>query len=171
MHEFKTLSGRLIEARRYLTRAARLRDHDPARERWELWLTTADGQEEKHVVASRLMPARSGHAVTLILLGDEPVGMFNLDAGYRVNFARADPALLLRPVDVAFVVFGALASILASAFTGPAIFVLAVPVLALYMPALAAVRLRNRSVLQRQVDRLLDQMQVDHVVRPFRRRS
>jgi hypothetical protein len=101
MHEFKTLSGRLIEARRYLTRAARLRDHDPARERWELWLTTADGQEEKHVVASRLMPARSGHAVTLILLGDEPVGMFNLDAGYRVNFARADPTLLLRPVDVA----------------------------------------------------------------------
>jgi hypothetical protein len=46
MHEFKTQSGRLIEARRYLTRAARLRDHDPARERWELWLTTTDGQEE-----------------------------------------------------------------------------------------------------------------------------
>ena len=40
-----------------------------------------------------------------------------------------------------------------------------------YIPALAAVRLRNRSVLQRQVDRLLYQIQVDHVVRPFRRRS
>ena len=44
MHECKTLSGRLTEARRDLTRAARLRDHDPTRERWELWLTTADGQ-------------------------------------------------------------------------------------------------------------------------------
>lgn len=63
-------------------------------------------------------PARSGHAVTLILLDDEPVGMFNLDAAYRVNFARADPTLLLRPVDAALVVFGALASIVASALTG-----------------------------------------------------
>ncbi len=101
MREFKTLSGRLIQARRYRTQAVRLRDCDPARERWELWLTTADGQEEKHVVASRLMPARSEHGVTLIPLDDEPFGMFNLDAGYRVNFARGDSALLLRPVDVA----------------------------------------------------------------------
>ncbi len=45
--------------------------------------------------------------------------MFNQDAGYRVNFARADPALLLRTVDAAVVVFGALASIVASAFRGP----------------------------------------------------
>ena len=87
------------------------------------------------------------------------------------EFPFLDPALLLLPVDVFLVVFGALASIVTSAFTGPAVFVLAVPLLALYIPALAAVRLRNRSVLQRQVDRLLDQMQVDHVVRPFRRRS
>lgn len=115
-------------------------------------------------------PARSGHAVTLILLDDEPVCMFNLDAAYRVNFARADPTLL-RPVDAALVVFGALASIVASALTGPAMFVLDVPVLALYIPALAAVRLRSRSVLQRQVAGLLDQMQVDQFVRPFRRRS
>ena len=87
------------------------------------------------------------------------------------EFPVLDPALLLLPVDVFLVVFGALASIVTSTFTGPAVFVLAVPLLALYMPALAAVRLRNRSVLQRQVDRLLDQMEVDHVVRPFRRRS
>lgn len=82
-----------------------------------------------------------------------------------------NPALLLRPADVALVVFGALAAIVASALIDPAIFAVAVPLLALYIPGLAAIRMRNRRVLQRRVDRLPDRMHLDHVVRPFRRRS
>ena len=45
MYVLETLTGRLIEARRYLNRIPDLRDDDPSRERWELWLADASNHE------------------------------------------------------------------------------------------------------------------------------
>jgi len=169
MHKFETTTGRIVDIRRFLTRPTRLRDF-PAHERWELWLAGADGAEQKYIVASRVLPARTGHAVTLLLAGnDELVGLYNLDAGYRVNFAREEPELLLQAKDVAVAVFGALGTLIGSGFAGPGILWLAVPALLLYVPVKMMARLRRRQILQRQVDQLLDQMQFDRVVRPFRK--
>jgi hypothetical protein len=39
MYEFTTISGRVIEARRYMNRWPRLNEPDPAQERWEVWIT------------------------------------------------------------------------------------------------------------------------------------
>ena len=171
MYDLETVSGRIVEARRYLNRAPRISEHDPSRERWELWLTAPDGGEHKFMVSSGSMPARVGHAVTLVHVQQAPVGLYNLDTGMYVNFTRADPALLLRAADVAVVVFGAFASVAMEVVAGPWVFMLAVPCLALYIPCKAMLRLFARRVLQRDVDALLEQIQTDQVVRPFRRRT
>ena len=67
MYEFTTISGRVIEARRYMNRWPRLNEPDPARERWEVWISERSSSEVKLTVASRIMPARCGQSVTLVV--------------------------------------------------------------------------------------------------------
>ena len=93
MQNFNAVGGRIIEIRRHVTPLG-LYGHDAAHERWELWIETPDGTEEKHVVATRSMSARRGHRVVLALDAGAPVGMVNLSTRVRVNVARSDPPLL-----------------------------------------------------------------------------
>jgi hypothetical protein len=118
MYVLETLTGRLIEARRYLNRIPGLSDDDPSRERWELWLADASNHEHKIVVYSRCMPARAGHAVTVIHYGGRGVGLYNLSIGMRVNFVLENPIALLRSIDVVVIVFGTFGALDGSAPTG-----------------------------------------------------
>jgi hypothetical protein len=115
--------------------------------------------------------AKRACRVTLILLGDEPVGMFNLNAGYRVNFAGADPGLLLRPVDVAFVVFGGTRLDRGVDVHRPGHLRACRAVAGVLHPGLGCGTPEVTQCAAAPGRRLLDQMQVDHVVKPFRRRS
>ena len=100
MYEFTTISGRVIEARRYMNRWPRLNEPDPAQERWEVWISERSNSEVKLTVASRAMPARCGHSVTFVVdnVGNtlyseasnsnffRPAPGRNLTAAYRVDF-------------------------------------------------------------------------------------
>ena len=89
LYEFTTISGRVIEARRCMNRWPRFNEPDPAQERWKVWISERSSSEVKLTVASRSMPARCGHSVTLVLADDRRVGMVNLTVGACVNFTRA----------------------------------------------------------------------------------
>jgi hypothetical protein len=58
MYDIQTFTGRIIELRRFMNRRPRITEHDPSRERWEVWLAAPDGSEHKFIVGSRSMPAR-----------------------------------------------------------------------------------------------------------------
>jgi hypothetical protein len=121
MQNFNAVGGRIVEIRRYVTPLG-LYGHDAGRERWELWIKTTDGTEEKHVVATRSMSARRGHRVVLALDAGAPVGMVNLSTRVRVNVARSNPPLLHRPLDIVVPVGLTLASLFAAAVVAPWLF-------------------------------------------------
>lgn len=171
MYEFSTISGRVIEARRYMNRWPRLNQPDPAQERWEVWISERASSEVKLTVASRAMPARCGHSVTFVVADDRPVGMVNLTIGASVNFTRADPMPLLQSRDVIWPVFMSFGGMMLAAFTSPLILVGALPLAVLYVPAVVVARWLVRGRLQNQVDVRLGQVRSEGVVRPFPKRS
>lgn len=170
MYVLETLTGRVIEARRYLNRIPGLRDDDPSRERWELWLADASNREHKIVVYSRCMPARAGHAVTLIHYGGRGVGLYNLSIGMRVNFVLENPIALLRSIDVVVIVFGTFGALMAGAYWHPMVWLVGLPLLALYAPVAMLSRRHYQVSLANQIEEMLDPIQVEDVVKPFKPR-
>lgn len=171
MYEFTTISGRVIEARRYMNRWPRLNEPDPAQERWEVWISERSSSEVKLTVASRAMPARCGHSVTFVVADDRPVGMVNLTIGASVNFTRADPMPVLQSRDVIWPVFMSLGGLMLAAFTSPLVLVAAVPLAILYAPIIVVARWLVRGRLQSQIDVRLGQIRTEDVVRPFPKRN
>ena len=167
MYEFTTISGRVIEARRYMNRWPRLNEPDPAQERWEVWISERPSGEVKLTVASRAMPARCGHSVTFVVADDRPVGMANLTIGASVNFTRADPMPVLQSRDVVWPVFMSLGGLMLAGVTSPLVLVVAVPLAVLYVPIIVVARWLVRGQLQSQVDTRLSQVRTENVVRPF----
>lgn len=168
MAPIRASTGRIVDLHRYLTRAPRLTDHDPCRERWELWIATPAGHEQKFIAYSRTMPARVGHSAQVLYIGGTAVGLYNLTTGDRVNFARADPALLVRRIDGA-VLLVCLAGIAVGATAGPLLSIVAGALLVFYLPPVVVCRWLVRTALQLGVARRLHVMEQEHVVRPFRR--
>lgn len=121
MHDYKTVSGRIIEIRRYVTPLG-LYGQDTRWERWELWIKTPSGAEEKLIVESRSIPARRGHLVVLALEAGAPVGLVNLTTRRSLNFARTDPPYLYRPLDIAVPVGLMFASLFAATTFPPGLF-------------------------------------------------
>lgn len=171
MYEFTTISGRVIEAKRYMNRWPRRNEPDPAQERWEVWISERSSSEVKLTVASRAMPARCGHSVTFVVADDRPVGMVNLTIGASVNFTRADPMPVLQSRDVIWPVFMSLGGLMLAAFTSPLVLVLAVPLAVLYVPTVVVARWLVRARLQRDVDLRLSHVRTEEVVRLFPKRS
>ena len=171
MYEFTTISGRVIEARRYMNRWPRLNEPHPAQERWEVWISERSSSEVKLTVASRAMPARCGHSVTFVVADDRPVGMVNMTIGASVNFTRADPMPVLQSRDVVWPVFMSLGALMLSAVTSPLVLVVAVPLGVLYLPVIVVARWLVRGRLQNQVDVKLGQVRTADVVRQFPKRS
>lgn len=150
MRKFWYITGELAEVQRYINVPMRRCEQYPARERREFWIAADDGRDIKLVVHSRVMPARRGHQVNVLLLGDWVVGLANLTTGRQVNFVSEDPPLLLRKCD-ALAVLGILTGGLATAFAWDVrSLVLTVPVVLVYLPLrvlgrwLATCRLRGQ---------------------------
>ncbi len=158
MSKFWYVTGELTEVQRYINVPMRWCEQYPARERREFWLARTDGidQDVKLVVHSRSMPARRGHEVCVLLLGEQVVGLVNLSTGRRINFIAADPPLLLRRCDVlATVGVFAVGIILAASWEVWSL-MLTAPLGLLYIPCSALGRLLWRTRLRGQVDRGLD---------------
>jgi hypothetical protein len=170
MQDFSTVSGRIIEIRRYVTPLG-LYGQDARRERWELWIKTPNGSEEKLIVESRSMQARRGHHVVLALEAGAPVGLVNLTTRTRLNFARSDPPVLYRPLDIAVPVGLVFSSLFAATMFAPGLFLVTVPIAVLYVPFLMTARWLSRRSVQRRVEDMLDQIERDAPLPAERQRS
>ena len=157
MNKFEYVTGELTEVRRYINVPVRWCEQYPARERREFWLTRDDGerQELKLVVHSRSMPARRGHQVCVLLLGQQVVGLTNLSTGEQINFMRADPPLLLRRCDVLAAISIFTASVILAMGWNAHSLLLTLPFGMLYLPGRIMGRLLERMRLKLQVDHVM----------------
>lgn len=170
MRKFWSVSGQLVEVQRYINVPMRWCEQYPARERRELWISTTSGHEIKLVVHSRTMPARSGHQVTALLLGDKLVGLYNVSTGKEVNFVRADPPLLWRRCDAAAVVVLLVAGMGALAFSAWPAPLISLPLAVLYPPLAVTARFIWRCRTRAQIDQALDIVKGHPVPQPILRR-
>jgi hypothetical protein len=170
MRKFWSVSGQLVEVHRYVNVPMRWCEQYPARERRELWVSAANGQDVKLIVHSREMPARRGHQVTALLLGERLVGVYNASTEKQVNYVRADPPLLWRRCDAAVVAALSIASIAGYVFAAWPALLVSAPMAVLYAPLMVAVRLAWRCRIRLQVDRALGAVKGHEVAQPFLRR-
>ena len=170
MRKFWSFSGQLVEVHRYINVPMRWCEQYPARERRELWVSAANGQDVKLIVHSREMPARRGHQVTALLLGERLVGVYNASTGKQVNYVRTDPPLLWRRCDAATVAVLSIASIAGFVFSAWPALLVSAPTAMLYAPLMVAARLAWRCRMRLQVDRALGVVRGHEVAQPFLRR-
>ena len=170
MRKFWSVSGQLVEVQRYINVPMRWCEQYPARERRELWVSTTSGQDIKLIVHSSEMPARRGHQLTALLLGERLVGICNVSTGKQLNYLRTDPPLLWRRCDAAVVAALSVASIVAFAFPAWPALLISAPVALLYAPLTVARRLAWRCCTRMQVDRALEIVKGCEVAQPFLRR-
>lgn len=134
MRKFWYVTGELAEMQRYINVPMRWCEQYPARERREFWIAANDGRDIKLVVHSRVMPARRGHQVNVLLLGDWVVGLANLTTGRQVNFVSEDPPLLLRKCDALAVLVILAGGLVAAVAWDARSLLLTVPVVLMYLP-------------------------------------
>lgn len=116
------------------------------------------------------MPARRGHQVTALLLGERLVGICNVSSGRQVNYLRAHPPLLWRRCDAAAIAALSFAGIAAFAVPALPALLISVPMALLYAPLMVAVRVAWRYRTRAQVNRALAIVKGHQAARPFRRR-
>lgn len=116
------------------------------------------------------MPARRGHQVTALLLGERLVELYNASIGKEANFVRADPRLLWRRCDTASVVALPVASIAAFVFSAWSALLIGLLLALLYPPLVVTARLARRCRTRTQVDRALDFVKGQEIVPPILRR-
>ncbi|WP_295641343.1 hypothetical protein [uncultured Methylibium sp.] len=158
MRTFYWVSGELTEVQRFINVPMRWCEQYPARERRELWVSTPEGQDVKIVVHSRYLPARRGHGVDALLLGDVLVGLFNRSTGAGINFVRTDPPLLWRRCDAAVVVGAPVACVASYMLSSWPWLLAGVPAALLYGATVLCARLLRRWWVRAQVDSALRRM-------------
>src|SRR6218665_816017 len=163
MSKFWYVTGELTEVQRYINVPMHSCEQYPARERREFWLARTDGidQEVKLVVHSRSMPARRGHEVCVLLLGELALALVNLTTHHPAHITQLlppapPPPLLLRRCDVLAAVGIFVSGAIVAASWDVRSLLLTVPFGLLYLPSRVLGRLLWRTRLQRQVDRGLD---------------
>lgn len=159
MSKFLWVNGQLAEVQRFINVPMRWCEQYPARERRELWGTTADGLDIKLIVHSRLMPTRRGHLVLGVLHGGQLVGLRNLTTGEQVNFVRSDPPLLWRRCDGVGLALLVAASLMAWGAGWALAGAFATLLALLHAPALMVGRWIGRRLLAGGVDRAIDSAQ------------
>lgn len=152
MHTFTWVSGRLIEVQRFINVPMRWCEQYPARERRELWITTAEHRELKLVVHTRTMPARCGHEVICVLHQGQLMGLRNLTTGDRVSFVRSDPPLLWRRCDGARVAVLLLSAFAVWYVAGPAVGAVVGLCALLHPPSTLGARWMRRGLLMRAAE-------------------
>lgn len=157
MSELLAIHGHVVELRRHVNEHLRhLRPFMPT-ERYELWLRAPDGAERKFTLHTREMPARRGHEVSLITTQHNPprvLALANWTTVDGVNYARSEPAGVVRGVDLAGL---AAALVGASAWLGLVGLAFGLVVAPALMAAAAAVRWLARRRLAWLVDLAIDE--------------
>lgn len=155
MSSFMQLHGRVLDVRRYVVPFDPRRP-DSARERWELWLKLHDGSEQKFIVHSCELPVRRGHRISLALDGGEPVALFNATTQAQLNIVRANPRALFLGRDVLPPILLFFTSVIVAAVARTnAMFVVAIPLASLYIPARVVVRYLNGQADKARSDQCL----------------
>jgi hypothetical protein len=152
MPTFTWVSGRLTEVHRFINVPMRWCEQYPARERRELWISTAQRQELKLVVHTRTMPARCGHEVICVLQEGQLMGLRNLTTGDLVNFVRSDPPLLWRRCDFASVVVLFLIALASLYAAWPVVGAVATICALLHAPSTLGIRWVRRVLLRRTAE-------------------
>lgn len=155
MRTFWWVSGQVAEVQRFINVPMRWCEQYPARERRELWLTTTEGMDMKFVVHSRQMPARRGHEVIALLLGDDLVALHSLSTGTQVNYLRSDPSLLWRRCESAAAAAAVTLGLGAFAVTGWPAMLLGALLAVACVPLIALIRLAWRCRVKPRVDRAM----------------
>ncbi len=155
MRTFWWVSGHVAEVQRFINVPMRWCEQYPARERRELWLTTTEGMDMKFVIHSRQMPARRGHEVLALLLGDDLVALHSLSTGRQVNYLRSDPPLLWRRCESAAAAAAVALGLGAFAMTGWPVMLLGALLALASVPVIALIRLAWRCQARPRVDRAM----------------
>ncbi len=157
MPTLQTFHGRIVDLRRY-TNVHLYYDRRPfgQTDRYELWIKPPSGVERKFTVNTRTMPARRGHAVSLIVTAHkvpQVLGLANWTTADGVNYARTEAPPLLRVYD--FPVLAVTFLMMAIIWGDPGM-VLFVPGAVTYGLIASAGRAAIRSRRGRHVDRAID---------------
>lgn len=156
MSELPTFHGHIVELRRHVNVHWRHLHPIAPTDRWELWLRAPDGTERKFTVHTRDMPARRGHEVSLITtthIRQRVLALANWTTIDGVNYARSEPLALVRVADLPWLAAGFAGM---TARLGDAGMTLFLPVAAVVLVAVAAVRWVVRQRLAWRVDRAID---------------
>jgi hypothetical protein len=92
----QTMRGRIVDLRRQTNVHLYWRGRFGPAERYELWLRDAAGREHQFTIHTRILPARRGHEVTLLIDALAVRAIVNWSTGMSVNYLRVDPPPLLR---------------------------------------------------------------------------
>ena len=156
MSELQVIRGRIVDLRRHINAHVYWRRPPGPTERYELWIWRDDRQERKFTVNTRTMPARSGHAVTVIVKRcaepREVLGLFNASTADAVNYMRTDPKPLLRVWELTLV---SVAFVAIAAWLGGAGMVFILPMALVYLLMATLSRRINRALWARRVDQAL----------------
>ena len=100
MSELQVIRGRIVDLRRYINAHVYWRRPPGPTERYELWVRQLDTREFKLTIQTQAMPARPGHAVSVIVkrsgTAEQVLGLFNASTLGAVNYIRSDPPPLFR---------------------------------------------------------------------------
>lgn len=151
MRGLTTVTGRLIDVRRYIHVPMRWCGQYPARERWELWVRTSTGDESKLTVHSRYLPARRGHRVSAVMSRHQVLALLNLSTGQAINFCKTDPALIWKRCDGARLLAATIVIMVGVSITGRYEWLLGLPCLALVSLIVLFMRWARGAWMRRRV--------------------
>lgn len=156
MSTLQAFHGRIVELRRH-SNAHRYgyRPLGPT-DRYELWIKPPQGAERKFTVNTRVMPARRGHEVSLIITA-HPVprvlGLANWSTIDGVNYARTEAPSLVRAWDIPAMVLAFLAMAVIWGNIGMVLFL---PAAVAYLLTVGGARAVARTRWIWQVDQAID---------------
>ena len=125
-------------------------------DRYELWIKSPQGAERKFTVNTRVMPARCGHEVSLIITAHpvpQVLGLANWSTIDGVNYARTEAPSLVRAWDIAAM---ALAFLVMAVIWSNIGMVLFLPAAAAYLLMVSGTRAVARTRRIWQVDQAID---------------
>lgn len=157
MARLTVVFGRVVETQRFINVPMRLGERYLARERREVWLCGPDGRESKWIIHTRVLPARRGHRVVLVVRKTWVIGLVNVSTGASVNYPRIDSPFLLRGFDLLAIAWLAVALPVGLGAVG---FVLLLPSAVVYLALAICARFVSRWRLRWQVDKAIEQVQV-----------
>lgn len=152
---FNLTRGRVIEVRQFLNVHVRKGASQLSRERRELWLAVKGSPQRLFVIYSDALPARRGHDVSVLTLGDWVIGLQNATTGEAVNYVRHNQPGLIKLADVGVMLSLPVFSTIGLLAWGAKSLLASIPFALLYLPLAMYAHAKQRRHLQEMVDDML----------------